>query len=207
MTGVVVAALLATPTILGRGGLGMSSLAALAGISAVAAAQSRVLRRYRPALPTWGWIAAAIAGYVAAALAGILTLTVPALLGIVRTVAGPLGTSALPVVTTLVTGALLGAAMGFPPWVVLRRHFARAGVWILATAVASVPSALVPPFGAPATLLGLPLAILGARVAQGLLTAAATGAALVWLLRRGAAGRARLVPSASGPMAPSQAAQ
>ena len=86
-----------------------------------------------------------------------------------------------------VAGAgLYGAVVGGLQWLVLRRRVARAGWWVLASTVGWVVGGLVS--GITDTAAGW--AVLGA------VYGAITGAALVWLLRRPAAGTAAVAAAA-----------
>lgn len=77
-------------------------------------------------------------------------------------------------ITWAITFALIGAALGGIQWLVLRRHFSRAGRWVLASAAGF---AIFAAFGSQIDILAL-IALLGA------IPGATTGAALVWLLRQ-----------------------
>ena len=160
-------------------------LGVAAGVTMAGALQWLVLRR-QVAGAAW-WI---VTGVVGAALVGILAM----LLGWVVGVGGRLvgGTawgaswgpdwSADPGgdVGFVVAVAAGGTVLGLLQWLMLRRQVARAGWWVLASTVGWVMGGLVS--GITDTAAGW--AVLGA------VYGAITGAALVWLLRRGAAGAA-----------------
>ncbi len=74
----------------------------------------------------------------------------------------------------VITFALIGAMLGGIQWLVLRRHFDRAGWWVLASAAGFAIFAV---FGSQIDILAL-IVLLGA------IPGATTGAALVWLLHQ-----------------------
>lgn len=194
MTGVVLGAALVT-TVLAHGGVALTPLAGVGGFVLVGVAQWLVLRRYRPAIRWYSWIAATIVGQVGAAVAGLLVLMTPALLALLRAVSSPFGASAVPFATTVVIGALAGGIGGFATWLALRRHFAGSGVWILAAALAGAVGALLPTMTNVPALLEVPLAPIVARIATGFVTACATGLVLAWLVRPADTGGAHAVTS------------
>ena len=141
--------------------------------------QAAVMRRALPGLPGRLWIAATAS---AAVLAYAIGLT-PSNLAI--------GTWPLPLTAVLgaIGGVVLLASIGTAQWLVLRRHVARAGRWIWATAVAwaaglAVFLGFAMPLWQPGQSLWL---IVGIGVVGGLLMAATTslitGATLTRLLR------------------------
>jgi hypothetical protein len=151
-------------------------------------AQSRVLRRELAGFSARDWVAATAA---AAALGWAVGM--------------PLGVygSSLPT-AALVAGAFVAAvvllvAVGGAQWLVLRRHVARAGLWIPANALAWLLGLTVP-FAAMSLVAegDPPAVVLAAGIASGLgmglVVAGVTGLALVRLLRPAAAG-----PAARGP--------
>ena len=69
----------------------------------------------------------------------------------------------------------LGASLGVMQWLVLRRHFAQAGWWVLASIVAWVATLLV---------IGKSVDRLTDFIALAVVPPAITGLALIWLVRR-----------------------
>lgn len=105
----------------------------------VGSAQARALRGALPGLPGADWIKATMLGAGMAWLLGMVPSTLAALAA-----AGPSG-SAAPMTEppalaqyglALLLGAVTGPVLGLGQWLVLRRHVARAGRWIMANAVA-----------------------------------------------------------------------
>jgi len=186
MVGAVLAAVLTSAVSAGRAGFALTLLAGVGGALTVGATQGLVLRRYCPALSMPGWLAATIGGHVAAAIAALVIL-IPGLLRALRVVGSFAGPAGVAFVTTAAIGAVAGAVSGCAAWLVLRRHFPRAGVWILAAAVAGAIAALAPIPRIGGTIIGIPLAPIVARVGTALFTASITGIALAWLVRRRAA--------------------
>lgn len=74
----------------------------------------------------------------------------------------------------VITFGLIGAVLGGIQWLILRRYFAGAGWWIIASAAGFIGFAVIGPLDDILTLV----------VLLGLIPGATTGAALVWLLRQ-----------------------
>jgi len=143
-------------------------------------AQSRALRRELPALRGGDWIKASAAGATTAWTIGMLPSTFnrqllelwPPLL----------------IAIGVLAGGLLLASIGFAQWMVLRRHVARSGVWVVANAVGWV-AGLAMVFAAIGIAPGnSPVVIAAFGVAggfgMGLVVALVTGLFLVRLLDR-----------------------
>src|SRR5688500_5743099 len=143
MVGAVLGAVTVSATQAGRGGFALTLLAGVGGALTVGGAQGLVLRRYCPVLSMPSWLAATIVGHIAAAIAALVML-IPGLLRALRAVGSFAGPSGVAFVTTATIGAAAGAVSGCAAWLVLRGHFPRAGVWVLAAAVAGAITALAP---------------------------------------------------------------
>ena len=141
--------------------------------------QAVVMRRALPGLPGRLWIAVTAS---AAVLAYVIGLTPSNL---------PVDTWPLPLAVALaaIGGAVLLASIGTAQWLILRRHVARAGRWIWATAAAwAAGLAVFLGFAMPLWQPGQsPWLVVGIGVVGGLLMAATTslitGATLTRLLR------------------------
>jgi len=168
---------------LGLPDLAMILVAALCGVAEGAIlgfAQSLALRQAIPGLPPRHWVGATA---VAAPIAWIMGMT--------------LGTqwerlAALPLVILIAGAAVLGLtvllSIGVAQWVVLRQHVRHAGWWVPANALAWALGLTACLAGMSLTAEGQPVALMaaigiGSGLAMGLIVAALTGAALVWLLR------------------------
>ena len=184
--GTVLGALLVTANRARGGGFVLTVLAAVLAVLLVGGAQGLVLRRYRPALTWRSWLAATIAGHVASVVAGV-AMFIPGILSALRVAGSLVGPTGVAFMTAAAIGAVAGAAGGWPAWLVLRRHFSNAGVWVLATTVAGTLAALIPVPRAHGTISGMRLAPIAARIGTGLIVAIVTGVALSWLVRRRAA--------------------
>lgn len=127
------------------------------------AAQWMVMRRYLP--QPIRWVTATLIGY-------LLCLIVIVGGNLVRLPAAGAGDDVLLLV-------LLGAAIGIPQWWILRQHYRKAGLWVLATTVG---------FLCFTWTIIHPSHSLGEHVIRGTvigaLAAAAPGALLVWLVRQ-----------------------
>jgi hypothetical protein len=143
-------------------------------------AQSRALRRDLPRLSARSWVTATAAG---AALAWAIGM-VPS------TFYDTLSTLPAPVLAALAVpaGLALLATIGVAQWTVLRRHVARAGVWVAANALGWLAGLVVvfaaigvAPAGSP--VLVVLCGVLGG-LGMGLTMALVTGAFLVRLLER-----------------------
>jgi hypothetical protein len=125
-------------------------------------AQSVVLRRHLPG--AWRWIPVTLAGYLL-------------VVGIAAAAVGARLVSSL--TTNVVLLALVGAAVGVPQWLLLRRHFRGAGWWAPASALGFLsftwlvlhPAGSMTGFIATGTILGA-------------LSAVPTGIVLVWSVSR-----------------------
>jgi hypothetical protein len=142
---------------------------ALAGAT-FGAVQRLVLRRVLPHLNGWVWVSTAGFGTAFAAVwalgGGRHGAVAHHALPHAVDLAGPLG------------GAIIGAALGASQWLILRRHLRRAGWWVPFNGVGFVAGWLV---AAATPVDGVPAHFVGGGTA-GLVLAAITGAALVWLL-------------------------
>ena len=183
MLGIVLGALLVSATLVGRVGLGLTSLAFVGSVLMVGAMQWLVLRDHCPGVSMRSWLGATVAGHFASGLAAVAML-LPGILGALRALASFAGPDAIAFVTTVAIGAVAGAVSGCAGWIILRRHFAGAGVWVLASAFAGAMAALAPAPRPVGDVIGVPLAPVAARASAGLITACVTGAALAWLVRR-----------------------
>jgi hypothetical protein len=125
-------------------------------------AQSAVLRRYLP--EPWRWIPVTLAGY-------LLAMGIVAVANGARLIATGLWANA-------VLLALIGAVLGIPQWLLLRRQFGGAGLWAPATAIGflSFLWLVAHPAGSLSEFIGVG-AMLGA------LAALPSGIVLAWLLR------------------------
>jgi hypothetical protein len=153
--------------------------------------QARVLTTVVPALRRRQWIAATVAGAVLAYVMGLAPSTFATVWQSWATA------TSTPVAVAVLLGAALLGSIGFTQWLVLRRHVARAGWWVPATAAAWLAGltlflAFATPLWHPGQALVMVIVI---GVAGGLLMAVAmaavTGAALCVLVLRPAAGRRR----------------
>ena len=167
-------------------GVGQSAsmvLLVLAGVGEGAVlgwAQSRMLRRELPGLRTSDWVMATAAGAGVAWSIGMLPSTFSRqLLQLWPPVLVTLGTLA---------GVLLLATIGVAQWLVLRRHIARSGSWVLANALAwiaglAVVFAVIGVAPPDAPVLMAVLGVAGG-LGMGLTVALVTGLFLVRLLDR-----------------------
>lgn len=102
-----------------------------------------------------------------------------------KAVGDALAVSIAGVVGIGLSGAAIGASLGLTQWVVLRRHVARAGWWVPASALAWVVGWIIgaggegagEASGGPAAMAYL-IGLVGAAVAGGI-----SGASLIWLYR------------------------
>jgi hypothetical protein len=105
----------------------------------VGGAQARVLRGSLQDLSAADWIKATMLGAGVAWLLGMVPSTVAALVASSpssRTVPPPEPSALGQYGLALLLGAVTGPLLGLGQWLVLRRHVARAGRWIVANAVA-----------------------------------------------------------------------
>lgn len=104
----------------------------------VGSAQARVLRAALPGFPIAAWIKATMLGAGVAWVLGMVPSTLAALAAAAPSSSAP--TSEPPALVqyglALLLGAVTGPVLGLGQWLVLRRHVARAGRWILANALA-----------------------------------------------------------------------
>ncbi len=155
----------------------------------VGIAQWLVLRGRLPALSLWKWALATAASAVAVWSLGTLP---GASVGLSAPDSSP--ASFAPGYQTLLIavalGAVAGITTGLAQWLVLRRHVARAWLWLPANAAAWMAAMIVVVAGAAlippdASLTSLSLAILGIVAVAGIAVGAIHGYALVaWLLPR-----------------------
>jgi hypothetical protein len=105
----------------------------------VGGVQARVLRGSLQDLSAADWIKATMLGAGVAWLLGMVPSTVAALVAwspSSRTVPPPEPSALGQYGLALLLGAVTGPVLGLGQWLVLRRHVARAGRWIVANAVA-----------------------------------------------------------------------
>lgn len=131
---------------------------------ATGVAQWLVMAPYLPKPSRWIWVT--LSGYLLAiiVLAGANSVRLISMAGLWD--------------DALLIG-LLGAAIGTPQWLLLRRHYQDAGIWVLASAIGLLTFVWLT--GHPAQSQG-EFVISGTLL--GTLAAAVPGAALVWLVRR-----------------------
>jgi len=85
----------------------------------------------------------------------------------------------------LMVAAFFGVGCGIPQWLILRRHVARAGWWLLANLLGSLVGAIAIPIAAALGEAGnWGLAVMTFGLVFGAGNGAITGVALVWLLRQ-----------------------
>jgi hypothetical protein len=89
----------------------------------------------------------------------------------------------LQLITIAITGAVLGAALGFTQWLALRRHLSAAGYWIPATSLAGAVVAFVSPTTSLDSSFGL-APVVAAQLITGVIVGSIMGTTLVWLLRK-----------------------
>jgi hypothetical protein len=143
-------------------------------------AQSRALRRELPDLRPGDWIKATAAGATAAWSIGMLPSTFSRqLLELWPPLLIALG---------VLAGGLLLASIGVAQWLVLRRHVARSGVWVVANALAWIAGLAVvfaaigiAPGNSPVVIAAFGVA---GGLGMGLMVALVTGLFLVRLLDR-----------------------
>ena len=117
------------------------------------------------------WLVASIAGWIVGAAAIIVTSSVVSSvvpMGILNEIVT--GTAG-----TVVALALLGAVIGITQWLYLRRHFTRAGWWVLASLAG---------WALLGVLAGRSFSDLAEMTGVGTVPALTTGCVLVWLLRQ-----------------------
>jgi hypothetical protein len=152
--------------------------------AALGYAQWRVLRRALPCIGWRQWTGATALAAMAAWAMGMLPNTLVDAAGV--GVGGMIAAWAV-----VAPGILL--SIGYAQWLVLRRHLARAALWVPANAVAWALGVGVPFLGAAliseTTPLWLAAAVgVASGLAMGCVVGAITGWALVRLLRRAARG-------------------
>jgi hypothetical protein len=138
--------------------IGFCIAGGLAG-AATGAVQWLVLRQF--GVDTRGWIAASGIG---------MAISMP--------IAILIAVTTRPQPGILLGGPLVGGIVGLAQWLILRRHVAQAGWWVLASALGFTA------FFAAAQLLGGEGREIIAVTAAGLLLGVITASALVWLMRR-----------------------
>ena len=105
--------------------------------TAVGVIQWRVLRSALPKLRLAAWWSATAVGVLIAWSLGMIPSTLLSMDSAASSAAPPPAMSdALMYTLAAVMGLVLGPVLGLPQWLVLRRHFAHAGLWIAANAVA-----------------------------------------------------------------------
>lgn len=178
-------------------GLAMAGAMILVGTfegTVVGIAQWLVLRRPLPDIRARAWILVTAAGAFVAWVLGMLPSTLMDLMGPASTEAGGPDMAAMSDLLryTLAAGmgSVLGPILGFPQWLVLRRHVSKAGWWIPANAVGWALGMVAVFAGAGSPLLAnaslMTIVLIGglAGATAGALVGAVHGIVLVWLLRR-----------------------
>jgi hypothetical protein len=159
----------------------------------VGAAQWLVLRGALRGISWQAWITATAAGAGAAWVLGVI----PSVLMSQGQGGAPQPemSDAAQLWLAALMGLLLGPILAVPQWLVLRRHLARAALWVPANAAAWSLGMVVVfagmsriSFGGFA--LGVVLGVAASLAVAGAVVGAVHGAALVWLLRRRADGDA-----------------
>jgi hypothetical protein len=157
--------------------------------TAVGLGQWLVLRSVLPWLKARTWWLATAAGAFMAWTLGMIPSTLMNAGADAGTTPAPEMSDWLVYGLAALMGLVLGPVLGVPQWLVLRRHVARAGWWVIANAVAWVAGmaiiffvvSLVPAGDlTPATVV----IVLGGLALAGAVVGAIHGIALVWLLVR-----------------------
>lgn len=105
--------------------------------TAVGVLQWQVLRRALPKLSLASWWSATAFGALIAWSLGMIPSTMMAMAGAANDATPPVAMSdALQYTLAALMGLVLGPILGFPQWLVLRRHIPHAGLWLAANAVA-----------------------------------------------------------------------
>lgn len=105
--------------------------------TAVGVLQWLVLRRALPKLSLASWWSATAIGALIAWSLGMIPSTLMAMADTASAAPSPAEMSdALQYTLAALMGLVLGPVLGFPQWLVLRRHITHAGLWIAANAVA-----------------------------------------------------------------------
>lgn len=163
--------------------MALRRLAAVEGI-VVGFAQWIVLRSVAPSLRLRSWLLATLTGACVAWLLGVI----PSSIATAQERSGTPMPQPSQVAVILMAGAMgmvLGAVLGVPQFLVMRRHFERAGWWIVANAVAWSA-------GMPLIFVGVSLTVAHAQTVAtfaALIGAIATAGAVVgaieaaWLVR------------------------
>jgi hypothetical protein len=152
------------------------------GVVILASLQWLILRHYLVRLRWWSWVAASALGQVAGTV--VVTLAGAGSLILGPRLVGAIGVAALGVGTRVVLGGLLGGVVGVIQWLILRWHLTNAVWWIIATAVAGVCVALVPPTYHPGSGFSGTGALLAAQAISGMIVGTITGIAVILLLRK-----------------------
>jgi hypothetical protein len=165
------------------GDLALAQMVGALGLGIVAFLQWRILARYLDRSKWWSWVGATVFGQLAATVVVTLLVAAPILLGGVTPLIEHLDPSALQFLARVITGALLGAALGFAQWLVLRRDLLATGWWIPATSLAGAALGFVTPASGLSSSAGLP-PLVTAQLISGVIVGSITGIALIWLLRK-----------------------
>lgn len=157
--------------------------------TAVGVLQWQVLRRVLPKLSLASWWSATALGALIAWSLGMIPSTMMAMAGTASDAPSPAAMSdALQYTLAALMGLVLGPVLGFPQWLVLRRHLTHAGLWIAANAVAwcwgmlviFIVMGFVPAGG---ITLATVLLVLGGLALAGAVVGAIHGVVLVKLVR------------------------
>jgi hypothetical protein len=162
--------------------LALAPVVGALSMGAVALLQWRVLRRYLLGLRWWSWVLATIVGQLVATIVVIVAAAGALALG--AGLVDPMDISALPLLTAVVLGGLLGAVIGLAQWLTLRRYVRAASWWILAAFVAGAATASVPLMPDLGIGLGRTEPLLRTQLMSALIVGAITGMALIWLLQQ-----------------------
>lgn len=157
-------------------------------------AQWWAMAEWLPGLGRGAWVRATALGAFVAWCLGMIPSTLANLGAEAATATVPAISDALIYTMAAGMGLVLGPILGFPQWLVLRRHVERAWWWIVANALAwlaGMPIVFVGASTIPegATGAGIVLTVLVTLAVAGAVVGAIHGAFLVWLV----GGRRRLL--------------
>jgi len=150
---------------------------------AVGLAQWTVLRRVLTGIARRTWILATAVGAAVAWALGMLPSTMMDTGG-EASAPGPEPSAATILVMTIGLGIVGGAILAGPQWLILRRHLAGAGWWVLFNAAAWAAGMPIAFAAVSAVIDGRGIAIAaGLLLATGAVVGAIHGLGLVWLVR------------------------
>jgi len=156
-------------------------------------AQGRVIKNRIPGLPLQNWVIATAIGACIAWILGMIPSTLASLNEMGQT-ADPnpprIFEGFIKYALAAIMGLVLGPILGTPQWVVLRRYFRSAGLWVPANALAWAVGMMIVFGGAgmtPVTASPLLIAALvcGTCLVAGLAVGAIHGLALIRIMRDG----------------------